>query len=86
MSETKQPEKLPYPNDPLRVDPKIKHSISSSGVFIYVDTCDHCRRYSDYYHACNIRSEQNRNEVSLRGVKTPMSVNAGYKCKYWKKA
>ena len=86
MSETKQPEKLPYPNDPLRVDPKVKHEISSSGIFIYVDTCDHCRRYSDYYHGCKIRSEQNRNEVSLRGVKTPMSVNAGYKCKYWRKA
>ena len=83
---SKLPEKLPYPNDPLRINPTVKHAISSTGIFIFVDTCDHCRRYSNHYHACRIRSEHDRNEVSLRGVANPMSVCAGYKCKHWKRA
>jgi hypothetical protein len=74
----------PYPNDPLRVNPKHKQYISESGVYIYSDTCATCKHYSAFYGGCRIRESSNNQSVVKR-ASVPMSVSAGAKCKMWVK-
>lgn len=74
----------PYPNDPLRVNPKHKQYISESGVYIYSDTCATCKHYSAFYGGCRIRESSNNQSVVKR-ASVPMSVSAGAKCKLWGK-
>lgn len=72
-----------YPNDPLRVTPKRKQTITESGVYVYSDTCVNCENYSAFYGGCLIReSSDNQNVVKRASV--PMSVSAGEKCKLWR--
>ena len=71
-----------YPNDPLRINPEHKQTITESGVFVYIDTCATCKHYSAFYGGCLIReSSNNQSVVKLASV--PMSVSAGEKCKMW---
>ena len=75
---------LPYPNDPLRVNPEHKQYISESGVYVYSDTCVNCRTYSAFYGGCLIR-ESSDNQSVVKRASVPMSVSAGEKCKMWVK-
>ena len=71
-----------YPNDPLRISPTRKQTITESGVYVYSDTCVNCEAYSAFYGGCLIReSSNNQSVVKLASV--PMSVSAGEKCKMW---
>ena len=71
-----------YPNDPLRISPNRKQTITESGVYVYSDTCVNCKSYSAFYGGCLIReSSDNQNVVKRASV--PMSVSAGEKCKMW---
>ena len=72
-----------YPNDPLRVTPKRKQTITDSGVYIYSDTCVNCKAYSAFYGGCLIR-ESSDNQRVVKRASEPMSVSAGAKCKLWR--
>ena len=72
-----------YPNDPLRVTPKRKQTITDSGVYIYSDTCVNCKAYSAFYGGCLIR-ESSDNQSVVKRASVPMSVSAGMKCKLWR--
>ena len=72
-----------YPNDPLRVTPKRKQTITNSGVYIYSDTCVNCEAYSAFYGGCLIR-ESSDNQRVVKRASEPMSVSAGMKCKLWR--
>jgi len=72
-----------YPNDPLRVTPKRKQTITESGVYIYSDTCVNCEAYSAFYGGCLIR-ESSDNQSVVKRASEPMSVSAGMKCKLWR--
>lgn len=74
---------LPYPNDPLRVNPEHKQTITESGVYVYSDTCATCESYSAFYGGCRIR-ESSDNQSVVKRASVPMSVSAGEKCKLWK--
>jgi hypothetical protein len=85
MTEPKTTERKLCHIDPMWIEPQVKQQVSSTGVWVYVDTCDHCGNYSDHYHACKIRDTNNRTEINKQ-TKTPMSVPRGHKCKYWVKS
>ena len=72
-----------YPNDPLRVTPKRKQTITESGVYVYSDTCVNCAAYSAFYGGCLIR-ESSDNQSVVKRASVPMSVSAGMKCKLWR--
>ena len=72
-----------YPNDPLRVTPTRKQTITDSGVYIYSDTCVNCKAYSAFYGGCLIR-ESSDNQSVVKRASVPMSVSAGMKCKLWR--
>jgi hypothetical protein len=73
-----------YQNDPLRVTPKRKQTITDSGVYIYSDTCVNCEAYSAFYGGCLIR-ESSDNQRVVKRASEPMSVSAGMKCKLWRR-
>ena len=72
-----------YPNDPLRISPTRKQTITESGVYIYSDTCVNCEAYSAFYGGCLIR-ESSDNQSAVKRASEPMSVSAGMKCKLWR--
>jgi len=72
-----------YPNDPLRISPTRKQTITESGVYIYSDTCVNCEAYSAFYGGCLIR-ESSDNQSVVKRASEPMSVSAGMKCKLWR--
>ena len=71
-----------YPNDPLRITPTRKQTITESGVYVYSDTCVNCKAYSAFYGGCLIR-ESSDNQSVVKRASVPMSVSAGEKCKMW---
>ena len=72
-----------YPNDPLRISPTRKQTITESGVYVYNDTCVNCKSYSTFYGGCLIR-ESSDNQSVVKRASLPMSVSAGAKCKLWR--
>ena len=72
-----------YPNDPLRITPTRKQTITESGVYVYSDTCVNCKAYSAFYGGCRIR-ESSDNQNVVKRASEPMSVSAGEKCKLWR--
>ena len=69
--------------DTLRILPTVQGPVNERGVFVFVDTCDHCEHYSMHYGGCKIRDVADPNTVTQTASRL-LSVPVGGKCKYWK--